>query len=260
MLFASLVSRGQEENWVDYVVQKEKGIMTVSTDLGFEKNRAPSFKNLLIVGTEFRDCMSNGFPKLEGLEKLYRFSDDAFAAVDSISKTKLVGIITYQCMGFDVYYIKDTLGVRDALNKVLGAGHPTERYHIRILSDPKWEYYNGQLLPNDLDLNQLMDHKLLFDMVLQGDDLTGERKIRHWIYLKREKKSTQLVNKLKSLSFALDSLNYKQGQPSPYELQVSRKESVEPANILQLTTMLRILSFSYGGVYDGWSVDLEAKP
>lgn len=260
LLFASVVLRGQEGNWVDYVVSKEKGIMTVSTDLSFDKNRPLNLKNLLIVGTHFRECMNNGFPKVEGLEKLYRFSDDALAVIDSISKNKLVGIITYQCMGFDVYYVKDTVGVRDELTRVFETRHPQERSYIRIQNDRKWQYYNGQLLPNNLDLNQLMDHKLLFDMALQGDDLSGDRSIHHWIYFDREKKRTQLANKLKSLNFSLDSLNNVRDRSYPFELQVSRKDSAGPENISQLTTMLRILSLTYGGIYDGWSMDLQIKP
>lgn len=259
LLTLSSVLRGQEGNWADYVVAKEKGMMTVSVDLNFNDNR-PAYKNLLIVGMQFRECMNNGHPKPEALEKLYRFSDDAFAVIDSISKNRLVGIITYQCMGFDVYYVKDTMGLRDELNRILAERHAQKSYHITIQNDRKWQYYYLQLLPNNFDLNQLMDHKLLFDMVLQGDDLSGPREIKHWIYFNREKKRSQLTEKLKSLKFSMDSLNYVTDQPSPYELQVSRKDSIGPIYIQQLTTMLRILSLTHGGIYDGWSTDLQVKP
>lgn len=258
LFILSSALQGQEGNWADYVVKKEKGMMTVSVDLSFNDNR-PAYRNLLIVGTQFRECMNNGHPKPEALEKLYRFSDDAFAVIDSISRNRLVGIITYQCMGFDVYYVKDTMGIRDELNRIMAETHAQERCYITIQNDRKWQYYFQQLLPNNFDLNQLMDHKLLFDMVLQGDDLTGEREIRHWIYFNREKKRAQLAEKLKSLKFSMDSLNYVEDRPAPYELQISRKDSIGPIYIQQLTTMLRILSLSHAGNYDGWSVDLQAK-
>ena len=57
----------------------------------------------------------------------------------------------------------------------------------------------------------------------------------------------------------MDSLNYVEDRPAPYELQISRKDSIGPIYIQQLTTMLRILSLSHAGNYDGWSVDLQAK-
>jgi hypothetical protein len=87
--------------------------------------------------------------------------------------------------------------------------------------------------------------------------------VRHWFYFRKLKQRQRLSERLESLNFSIDSINYIRDRKLPYELQVSRKDSIMPPKISELTSMLSILSEIYGGYYDGWGTDLlpaEAKP
>lgn len=251
-----------QEQWVDYVVERDSNMMTVSLDLKYYM-RKPNYNNLVIVGTRFKPCMANGFPLPESLDHIYSFSDSTAAVVERITKNELVGIMTYKCLAFDVYYVKDTLGIRDGIESMAREGFSEDITYLSIKNDRNWLYYFEYLLPAGMTEDFLMNQKYLYDLVLQGDDLQGLRKVRHWFYFRKLKQRQRLSERLESLNFSIDSINYIRDRKLPYELQVSRKDSIMPPKISELTSMLSILSEIYGGYYDGWGTDLlpaEAKP
>ena len=102
-----------------------------------------------------------------------------------------------------------------------------------------------------------MDQNYLHDLVLQGDDLQGIRKVNHWIYFKSVKKRNLFGKKVKELEFSLDSIAYRRERSFPYELTISRQDSIDPVSIYRITSMLRILSNATIGQYDGWSTEIK---
>ena len=251
-----------QEQWVDYVVERDSNMMTVSLDLKYYL-RKPNYKNLVIVGTRFKPCMNNGFPLPESLDYIYSFSDSTAALVERITQNELVGIVTYKCLAFDVYYVKDTIGIRDGIESMAQEVFSENGTYLSIKNDRNWQYYFEYLLPAGMSEDFLMDQKYLYDLVLQGDDLQGLRKVRHWFYFKKLKHRQRLSERLESLKFSIDSINYIRDRNLPYELQVSRMDSIIPSKISGLTSMLSILSEIYGGYYDGWGTEplpAEANP
>jgi len=243
-----------QEDWVEYVSMKDKGVMSIAIDLSVDMAK-PNYKNLLIVGTRFTSCLKNGFPKEEGLDKLYAYSDSTSAVINKSTRNRLVGIITYQCMGFDVYYVKDTLDIRTNLNKLIQENFSAHEAYIDIKNDKSWNYYYDFLYPKNMSIEYLFNQDYLSDLVLQGDDLKGLRKVNHWLYFKNVKLRNTAGERLKILNFSLDSIAYKKESKLPYELKISRYDSINPDSIDQLTTLLRILCASYNAQYDGWGIE-----
>lgn len=247
-----------QDDWIEYVLMKKKGVMSVSLDLGLDLDR-PNYKNLFIVGAQFENCLNNGFPTEGGLEDLYSFSDSTAVTIDSISPNRLVAYLTYQCMAFDVFYVKDTIGLRDKMNQMLEKDFKHLKTYIEIKRDKAWNYYSTFLYPRSFSSEFLVDQHYLHDLVLQGDDLQGVRTVNHWVYFKSLEKRNLFGSKLKQLKFSLDSIAYRKDRPFPYQLNVSRKDSIDPQSIYSLTSMIRLLSGSLNGEYDGWSTEVKVK-
>lgn len=246
-----------QEDWVEYITMKDKGVMSIAIDLSVDMAK-PNYKNLLIVGTRYRSCLKNGFPKEEGLDKLYAYSDSTSAVINKSSKNRLVGIITYQCMGFDVYYVKDTLDIRTNLDTLVQKNFSATDAYVEIKKDKSWNYYYDFLYPKNISIEFLFNQEYLHDLVLQGDDLKGLRKVNHWLYFSGVKSRNTAGERLKELNFSLDAIAYKKESKTPYELKISRHDSINPDSIEQLTTMLRLLCASQKGQYDGWSTEVKA--
>jgi len=259
LLFLSATSKLiAQDAWVEYVLIKDKGVMSVSLDLNLDLLK-PNYKNLLVVGTKYTKCLKNGFPTEDGLNDIYRFSDSISVAVDKITLNRLAGFITYQCMAFDVFYVKDTIGLRDEIKQLVKENFIPERTYVEIKRDKPWEYYSNYLYPRDFSSEFLIDQNYLHDLVLQGDDLQGIRKVNHWVYFKTLEKRNLFGSKLKKLKFSLDSIAYKKDRIFPYELTVSRQDSIDPVSIYNLTSMLRLLSETMNAKYDGWSTEVKIK-
>lgn len=261
ILFSTLILIGlkvnAQDDWVSYIVTKDKGPMVVSVNLKYEYAR-PNYKNLLIVGTHTSNCFKNGYPTEEGLEKMYTFSDSIANIVDKQTKNRLIGILTYQCSGFDIFYVKDTTNLRKSITRFIKSNFSTSKNYLQIEENKKWKYYRENLYPIDDSEEFLINHEFLTQLVYEGDDLEQPRTIRHWFYFNKAKRRQKFINKIRALDFKIDSLNYKKDRDFyRYELQVSRKDSINPKSISNLTKTLIGFAHLFYGEYDGWDAELK---
>ena len=254
LIFSAAMLHSQSD-WVNYLVEKDKGLMSVHVDLGLNYIK-PNYKNLLIVGSKYKECMDNGFPKEQGLNELYTFSDSLSQVVKRTSKSKLVGILTYQCYGFDVFYVKDTTDLRKEIKKMINDNFRQSKTHISIKYDRKWDYYYNDIFPTNAPNDFFTDHEYLNEMVAQGDDLKEQRIVIHWLKFRKEKKMIKFINEAKELNFKIDSLYAGKDNIHPFEVEISRKDPVTPKSINSLTTALKVLAMNRGGEYDGWGADI----
>ncbi len=248
-----LLSFAQKESWEDYIINKTKGPMAITVNMNYLKS--PNYKNLLIVGTFTSKCFKNGYPNETGLEKLYAFSDSIANIVGKVTKSRLAGIITYQCTGFDIFYVKDTIGLRDKLSTFMSTNYNTSKNYLEIKSDKRLSYLTNFLLPNDFSNDFFVNHDLLTDLVYNGDDLTERRKMEHWLYFRKEKTRQMFIDLIEVLNFKVDAKKYIEGAYYPFELKISRVDSVIPELIAELTSLLKKFSSSLNGTYAGWSVE-----
>jgi hypothetical protein len=244
-----------QSDWVNYLVERDLGLMSVHVDLGLIIK--PYYKNLLIVGSKFEGCMANGFPNEDGLNKLYKFSDSLSQVVKKVTKSKLVGILTYQCYGFDVFYVKDTTNLREEVNRMISDNFKSSNSYITIKNDRKWNYYYEIIFPTNAPNDFFVDHEYLVEMVAQGDDLKEERLVTHWLKFRKEKKMIKFVNDVKALKFNVDSLYAGKDIRYPFEVELSRKDRVNPKSINILTKTLKVMAIKMGGQYEGWGTEVK---
>ncbi len=243
-----------QDFWGNYLLKKDAGLFSVMVNMELDYVK-PYYKNVLIVGTQVDSCYANGFPKVAGLKDLINFSDATAMVLDSLTKNKLVGIITYKCSGFDVYYIKDTTDVRDRIQKLIDRSFKNSMNFFYMQRDKRWEYYYTNLFPAYYNDDFFADQDYLLEMVEAGDDLTQDRDVSHWFYFNSDRRREKFKENVEKLEFKVDSLAYKKDKSYPYEIKITRKESMNPESIVQVTTVLRTLSVNFSGQYDGWSTE-----
>ncbi len=251
---ASLVVTAQEDDWDTYLTEKEKQIMSITLNFKYVLAK-PNYKNLLIVGSPTRKCYQNGAPKSEGLEEIYTFSDSIASIVNRLTKNRLVGILTYKCTGFDVYYVKDTMNLRNSINSLFQTHFKNKKNYLVIDRDKRWKYFTEVLYPKDISDNFFANQEYLNQLFYKGIDFSKKRKITHWASFKKEKKRQQLIEKIKVLSFKVDSLKLKKEIKQPFEVQFSREDDIKPDFINEATRLLGLLSERYSGFYDGWEIE-----
>lgn len=243
----------QEQSWETFLKQKDSTLMEVTVNMELYFLR-PNYKNVLIVGTKTSHCYKNGFPKPQGLNDFYTFSDSLAYGLSKSTKHRLAGIVTYQCTGFDVYYVKDTTNLRTSLSAIMLQNFSDTKNYIFLESDKRWTYFAENLLPTNLNNDFFINHEYLIPFVQNGDDLSSPRNVNHWFNFNNIRRRTKFIDKVKILNFSIDSLTYKKEKKYPYEVMISRKDSVFPRHISKLTQLLKLLSQRYYGTYDSWEM------
>lgn len=248
----AIYAQRSKEDWVNFVTQKEEYPMLISSNLWYSYNGKPNYKNLLVVGTSTKNCKKNGYPDFLGMAKMYSFSDSIANILNKLTKNRLVGVLTYKCSGFDVYYIKDTTNVKKNLQEFLDYNYALSKNYLKIQYDKKWKYYNESLVPKDLSDVFFTNHEFITHLVTEGDKLSEERKISHYINFKGDKRRQRFINRVKTFKFAVDSTSFNKKSRYKYELIISRKDKATPDVIMKLTDELSKLALLYVAVYDGW--------
>jgi len=244
-----------QDDWGNYVIEKEKGIMAITVNYKYMSAK-PNYKNLVLVGKRTSKCFKNGVPNPEGLEEIYDFSDAAANEIGNLSKkNRLVGILTYQCTGFDVYYVKDTINLRNKIDSLYKKDFANAKNYLVINRDKRWEYYKEVLYPKDVSEDFFMSQDLLNQLYFEGVDLTQKTKINHYLYFKKEKNRQKFLDKIKTIDFKVDSLNFKKDKDFPYELQIHREDELYPSFMAELTKVLKSFAIRNVGYYDGWGID-----
>jgi len=255
LLILSIAKSYGQEDWLEHLATKDKKLMLIQVDMQFDYNK-PNYKNLLIIGTNFKNCLKNGFPNEEGLKELYTFSDSTELVLNKMTKSKLVGIITYRCVGLDVYYIKDTLNIRRNLKSLYSREFEgTSENYIYIKKDKDREYYYENLFPKILSSEYFLDQEYLIELAKAGDKLDDIRKVTHWAYFRNTKKRERFVKNIKTQNFQIDSVYTSKEDKYPYQLQFSQENLVDPPSIFKITNHIRILAKSLNSIYGGWGFD-----
>jgi hypothetical protein len=89
-----------------------------------------------------------------------------------------------------------------------------------------------------------------------GDALTKERIVEHWIYFLTDKDRNCFLEQIKSDGFTIDEKNIRSDLKHPYQLKISRSDSVDPYKITTVTLALRKKAATSKGEYDGWETVL----
>ncbi len=253
-LAVSSFAQNSSQDWATFIRQKDKGPMVITSNLFYNFVGRPNYKNLLIVGTTSRNCKKNGYPDELGLSKFYLLSDSIAVKLDQLTKKRLVGIVTYQCSGLDIYYIKDTTGVKNTIKSYLEYNYALSKNYLLLEYDKKWQYYKENLVPKDVTDRFFINNDFLNQLVIDGDNLEGKREISHWINFLSEKRRQKFLDRIKPLKFSIDSLKTLRRSPYKYQVKISRKDSINPNSISNLTAVLEKLSTFHYGLYDGWGI------
>jgi hypothetical protein len=118
---------------------------------------------------------------------------------------------------------------------------------------PDWDQYR-MLFPSETNLERMQNRRVLESLAEQGDDHEVPRKVEHWLHFADPDTRTACRDTLTAIEFAVEdeSLLEEEGQDLPYQLVVSRVDSVDSHTINGITLELARLARESGGLYAGW--------
>lgn len=189
---------------------------------------------------------------LEGYEEFLETKESLIIAIEYEDKAKYIG--TRIVDGWSEFYFcassaKEVNALVTAMLKDTGYV-----YESNIIKDKKWNFYETQLFPTELELAHIQSEKIIFLLEEEGEDLEIKRDVEHYISFTTPTQKNRFLNTL-----SLDGFSFKDDLSSDeFEHGVALvKNHAVTEEVVQKTVdeLFRVIKESQG-FYEGWSTTL----
>jgi len=114
------------------------------------------------------------------------------------------------------------------------------------------------LYPLPAQFQSIQNQRVLDSLGKNGDKLTKERPVDHWIYFKSATDVDDFLSKIKDDGFEIVDNDYDvQFGDAPFRLHISRTDKVDYDSIDDYVLYLWKLAGDCNGEYDGWETSVE---
>ncbi len=255
LVLLSVHGRAQEEHWDTYITRYDNKPASIMLDMG-QVYTAPDkkFLNLVVTGPQAQKCDSNSLPDKGEIDKLEEILDATTNFLSGITAKKLVGTFTYNCQRLNYYYVKDTVGIRNALARMYGRNYKDYRYSVTIKRDPEWKIYRTFLYPDGATQNWMENAWRLSDVTKPGDSLNKERDLSFDCSFGNDTSREAFRQDAEAAGFKTKRQTETHKHFEAYAIVLTRRSSLQLGDISKLTLELRQLIKKHNGIYAGWDI------
>ena len=218
----------------------------------YNETPKPDMPFLLIAGSEFKNCTSDGFPNNDEYQNLFNLSDSIMAVISSSTKSILTGTFTCQCKRTDYIYINDTTGLRMKLYEMFSRSFKGYAPQLWIRPDKDWAAYRTFLYPNEEKFERLANEKIATELATKGIDPVTPRLIDHTFYFKSKQDRQLFIDYATADQFIVVDTKKIRKQELRYKLIISKSDFIEPAHFTHQTLELKHKAVEMNGRYEGW--------
>ena len=249
-----------QEEWDFYFSNVDGKPGSLYVDLGL-KTVAPiaDKPNLAWVYVQMNNPREDGFSSQEESEMLFKIEDALVERIASVHDAVYAGRLTSDGNRELYFYLGDTAGYDKTVQNVMSA-FPEYRYSPGSKEDAGWGGYLDFLYPAPPQFQSIQNRRVVHQLQQQGDILTKERDVRHWIYFKTEANREEFLAKIKDDNFTVENKTTAEpGGEYPYCLVIKRADKVDWGSVDNYVLYLCGLADETDGEYDGWETSVEKE-
>jgi hypothetical protein len=248
----------QQEHWDTYMSILGDKPASVLVDMALQPT-APNklYPYLVITGPRTENCNAQKLPATEEIPLLEEMLDATSIFLSGVTAKTLAGTLTYNCERLNYYYVKDTMGIRSAINRLYERSYKNHHYTVKIKHEPEWKTYRTFLYPDEQTQLWMENNRKISEMRQAGDSLTKERNINFTLYLPSEatRDSIMLFASKEQLTSAKLPMSM---SGSLYGIILSKYGPVKMDIINTLSAKIIAEAKKYKGYYyKGWSADIK---
>jgi len=188
----------------------------------------------------------------EAYEEFLEIKESLIIAVEYEDKAKYIGSRIVD--GWSEFYFctstaKDLNSLVSVMLKDTGYA-----YESNIIKDKKWNFYETQLFPTELEIAHIQSAKIIFLLEEEEDILTQPRVVEHYISFNTPTSKNRFINTLAVEGFSfkdeIDSEEFEHG------IVLIKEHSVSEDEVQKVVSELFEAVKKEGGYYEGWSTTL----
>lgn len=244
-------ANAQQEHWDTYIANFDGKAGSVLVDMGLQPT-APDkrYPYLVITGPRTENCSPQGLPYKEDIPVMEGMLDATTIFLTGITAKVLAGTLTYNCERVNYYYVKDTMGIRNAIGRMYERSYRDHSYVIKIKPDPEWKTYRTFLYPDEQTQIWMENNRLITEMKERGDSLTTERFIRFNVSFKSAPERDAFLKFAEAEGYSVERLPVM--NLSTYAATISRYGFVKMDYVNPLVSKIKAELIKYNGTYNGW--------
>ena len=153
------------------------------------------------------------------------------------------------------FYAPTAKKFQSIVSKVLGSDYVTD---IGSARDAKWEHYLYTLYPSALMLQQVQSRHIMDDLKEEGDDLTLEREVEHYLGFLTESQAKRVSEELYLHGFKEKEISYNSSEEYGNTLIVTQEHAIDAELLEELAFLLITTAEKEHGIYAGWSTGVTS--
>lgn len=188
----------------------------------------------------------------DGHEDFLESKESLIIALEHTNRAKYVGSRIVEGWHEFYFYSCDAKELNAIVAKMLSS--TDYLYESNVVRDTKWNFYETQLFPTELEEHHIESEKIIFLLKEEEDDLTVEREVEHYAVFDTATQKERFIEDAKELGFAFkDDI-----ATDEYEHGVALVKFHMPreAEVQKVVEELFALIKKEHGYYEGWSTTL----
>lgn len=188
----------------------------------------------------------------DGYEEFLETKESLIITLEHDEKAKYVGSRVVDGWTELYFYVKDSKSLEYVVTQALKSSNYV--YESNGVKDTKWDFHYKHLMPSELELSHIESEKIISELEDEGDDLTLERDVEHYISFELPTQKNRFVNTFNLEGFSIkdeiDSEEFENGLALVKVHNVSRETLKE--EVSKLFSEIKKCQ----GFYEGWSTTL----
>ena len=249
-----------KEEWDFYFSNVDDKLASLYVDFGIRKIAPIADKpNVAWISIRMNNPREDGLSSQEESEILFQIEDILVEKIISKHNSVYVGRLTSNGDRDLCFYFDDTTFFEKTISDVMVA-FPKYRYDLGIKEDKEWCDYFNFLYPSPQQFQSIQNRRVVELLEKEGDNLTKEREVFHWIYFKTEEDREKYLDKIKNDNFiVVDKGSDKSCSEYCYRLDIKRVDKVDLNSVNEYVIYLWRLANETNGDYDGWETSIEKE-
>lgn len=255
---SSVTKELYDEEWEFYFRNTNYKLASILVDLGLSEVAPIVDKpNVVWVSLKMNNPSENGLSSTEESNLLCEIEDTLVDKIISKHNSIYVGRNTSEGIRNYYFYIGDTTLNEKTISDVMNA-YPKYQFDFGIKQDFNWDVYFDILYPTPQQYQSIQNRHVIAQLEANGDKLTKEREVFHWIYFRSNGDRTKFLEKIKNDNFSIVN---KEMDPTlgelAFSLQIKRVDKVDQNSADAYVAYLWELANELNADYDGWETSIE---
>jgi len=244
--------------WDFYFSDVDDVLGSIYVDLGLHKIAPLKDKpDMVWVSVKMKNPRNDGLSSSEEYDILISIEDLLVNVMIERNNAIFAGRLTSNGNRDFYFYIGDVSLYDKAISAAM-VTFPNYEYDFGIIDDPEWSNYFDFLYPLPNQYQSIENRRVIACLQKEGDNLTKERPVDHWIYFKDEIDRDNFLSKIKNDGFDIIDNDYdaRFGELA-FRLHISRIDKVDYNSVDDYVLKLWKFAGECGGEYDGWETSVE---